>query len=95
MQSVFITHSRSGLYRMRLFVFVYLLTLKITIMIKKALLLTTLAGLMLTGCKDFDCCMSSVIIVTPTSVTLEPANGNLADVYVASNLPWAVTAKPD
>jgi len=64
-------------------------------MIKKALLLTTLAGLMLTGCKDFDCCMSSVIIVTPTSVTLEPANGNLADVYVASNLPWAVTAKPD
>jgi len=59
-------------------------------MIKKTLLLTTLAGLMLTGCKNFDCCMPTVIKVTPSEITL--TNAGETDVFtVDCSMAWTVT----
>lgn len=56
----------------------------------------TFAGLMLTGCKDFDCCMPTVIKVDPTAVMLElSVNGNTEVVDVTSDLAWKVVDKPD
>jgi len=59
-------------------------------MFKKTIFLMTLAGVMLTGCKDFDCCMPSVIKVTPP--TIELTNIGDSDLFdVTSSLTWVVT----
>jgi len=64
-------------------------------MIKKTLILTTLAGLMLTGCDDFECCFPSFIQLDRYNITLEPATSNTEDVVLTSSHPWEVTDKPD
>ena len=64
-------------------------------MIKKTLILTTLAVLMLTGCDDFECCFPSFIQLNRYNITLEPATSNTADVVLTSSHPWEVTDKPD
>ena len=63
-------------------------------MIKKIFLLTTLAGCMLAGCNDFDCCMPTAINVEPNPVTLGPAARSAETVYLVSTLTWAVIDKP-
>ena len=54
-----------------------------------------LAGWMLSGCADFNCCDSSVIVVDPDPIILKEATGNTANVEVTSSVVWRVVAKPD
>ena len=59
-------------------------------MYKKTLLLTILAGLMLTGCKSFDCCMPSTISVTPPVIEL--TNVGDSDAFtVICPISWTIT----
>ena len=72
-----------------------ILTINTQNYVKKIILLLALAGWMLSGCADINCCDSSVIAVNPTSITLELAKDNKASVDVTSSVVWKVINKPD
>ncbi|MCL1974479.1 MAG: hypothetical protein FWG54_06670 [Bacteroidetes bacterium] len=58
-------------------------------MIKKLLLPTILAGVMITGCSGTDCCMPSIISVSPSSLTLSGAQDS-KNVTISCPVNWTL-----
>ena len=63
-------------------------------MLKKLTLLTVFAGLMVSGCKDFDCCMSGALSADVADLTFDGAGG-IENFNITSSMNWELLETGD